>query len=188
MAKKKKNKFKKPKEFVTKRNGLIKRIIEEFDGDVIKFITAVTNKKGKVTKLTKKERKQLKAICPHNRYLNERKKIPEHFIRVDDKKMCRCKICGAVFSGKFATKQKVQERTDAFMRDVTQAQFMNCAVGGGHQTTAYLSSLGEGASRFPGIYADLSGAASKKSSAEKKRGRYENDKNDSGALGSWETL
>lgn len=159
-----------------------KSVVEMSGGHVLEWYTEHTNKNGKLINLSKKEKKEAKYSCPHNRYTNLKKRKKKFFVRVNDKKQCRCKICGEVWDATFFTQEAVKKRVDNTFEVVTQMQFLNQAIDGGENTTNYLSAMGSGLKKIPNYYGKMVNIASKQEKAKKQKNKEKRS-----SLGYWDT-
>lgn len=160
--------------------------LRECKGDVVGWVTDHTTKKGKAKNLSKNKVKQLKTICQHSRAIHSRNRRKlRHYIRVNDKNECYCRICNKKFRSTFYKVDEVLNRVRALDEVFTQAAFLNTVLGGGEKAAFWIATVEAAIGTFPNLYGKLTKAASKRNKA--KNQNHKKEKKEKQDYGWWDT-
>ena len=159
--------------------------INDKPGKFLKGISASLKKKGNGSfklKTSKKEKKVLKAGCPHH-YLGKKGKPKAALERCGD--IMRCRICGAEINLKFYNDEKINEAVEAITAINNQAKYIAVASGYGSGAADYLGEMGVALSRYPKTYRKLRDSVKKRNKI--KNNNKNKNKSGSSQYGSWST-
>lgn len=167
-----KNKFK------TNKNNKVGKYLKEISSVIKKNDDGVIKLKTK----NKKEKKILKAGCPHH-YISKKGKPKMALKRYGD--IAKCKICGAEFKTKFYSDEQINDIVGNFKEVNNQAKFISVSMGFGGEATDYFGDVGVTLSKYSKTYAKMRNASMKSKNIEKKK----NKDKDNGfhKYGSWNT-
>lgn len=149
----------------------------------VRLISNSLGKKGRIRGKSKKETKQLLAICPHHVYSKKGKLKPT----IDyDNGTCTCYLCGATFSAAPYDNAEFNKKHDDMTEIIDQAKFMSVEIGGGAETNEFLSSYAAQHKKFKKVYGKIKDVAVKQSKIKKSKKKKSNS-GGSSRYGSWST-
>lgn len=156
----------------------------EKPGKFLKGVTSAIKKKGNGSlklKCGKKEKKILKAGCPHH-YLGKKGKPKAALERCGD--VTRCKICGERIHIKFYTDEDVKNAIQEVKDINNQAKYIAVASGYGSSASDYFGELGVNLQKYPKTYRKLRDSIKKRSKIKKNKNQNKN-RSGSSQFGSW---
>ena len=158
--------------------------VENIKGSIVGAVTNSLNKHGEIRGETKKETKNLKAMCPHHKITKKGKIKPTIFN--DGQGTCTCEMCGAKFTTHLYNKEESDKIIGKMKGMLDQARFMNQAADTGKETQIYLAKLSVDVSHFGKTYGRIKKAVERTDSIKKKKNKSNNHYNGS-SYGSWKS-
>lgn len=154
-------------------------------GSVIATITNSLNKHGEIKGANKKEKKNLKAMCPHHKITKKGKIKPT--VSNDGNGTCKCEMCGHEFTTHLFTKDETKENTGKFVEMLDQARYMAQAADLGKDTNMYLAKLSVDVSHFNKVYGKIKHVVERSDNMKKKKKGHRNNNNGGGSsnYGGW---
>lgn len=156
----------------------------EKPGKFLKGVSSALKRKGNGSfklKCDKKEKKILKAGCPHH-YLGKKGKPKAALERCGD--ITRCKICGARFTVKFYTDEAIKNAINEVIDINNQAKYIAVGAGFGKEASDYLGEFGVSLQKYPKTYKKLKYSLQKKNKIKKNKNHNKN-RSGSSQYGSW---
>ena len=149
---------------MAKKNGKF-----NFDGktSIVAMITDNLNKHGEIKGSSKKETKNLKAMCPHHKITKKGKKRPT--VYNDGNGTCTCEMCGAKFSTHLYNKDESNKIVGKFKSMLDQARFMAEATDLGKDTNNYLAKLSVDTAYFGKTYGKIKHVVERSDNMKKRK-------------------
>lgn len=139
----------------------------DIKGSLVATITNNLNKHGEIRGESKKQRKMLKAACPHHKITKKGKIKPT--IYNDGNNTCTCEMCGAKFTTHLHTKEETKKIVGNMKEMLDQARFMNQAADLGKETATYLAKLSVDVSHFSKTYGKIKKAVERSENVKNKK-------------------
>lgn len=156
----------------------------EIKGSIVATITNNLNKRGEIKGNTKKETKNLKAMCTHHK-INKKGKI-KPAIYNDGNGVCVCELCGHKFDAHIYDKGELNKIVNKFTNVLDQSKYMAQASDLGKDTIEYLGELSVGVSHFSKTYNKISNVVRRADNIKnkKKKNKFGGD-DGSTSYGGW---
>lgn len=153
-------------------------------GSIVATVTDSLNKHGEIRGSSKKETKNLKAMCPHHKITKKGKIKPT--IYNDGQGTCTCEMCGAKFTTHLYSKEESNKVIGKMKMMLDQARFMNQAADTGKETGLYLAKLSVDLSHFGKTYGRMKKAVERTEDMKKRKNKSRNNAGGSN-YGSWKS-
>ena len=150
---------------------------------IVARVTDNLNKHGEIRGSSKKETKNLKAMCPHHKITKKGKVKPT--VQNDGQGTCTCEMCNSKFTTHLANKDEINKIVRKTAEMLSQARFMAESADLGNETKAYLANVSVLLRQFPGVYNDITKVVKKSNDVKKKKKHNGGGDNVSGNLGAW---
>jgi hypothetical protein len=154
------------------------------DLDLVQLISERSTGKGKF-KGSKKEKKILKLVCPHNKYIKKKNGKKRPFIINDGHGYCTCKLCGARFPANFFKDNVVDKKFEEVQEIITQDALMAQSIGAPRKTVNEIANTSIMLHREKQGYKNRKNIAEKQDSIKKKKHGNGKGSNYSESLGGW---
>lgn len=152
-------------------------------GGIVAAVTNSLNKHGEIKGNSKKETKNLKAMCPHHK-INKKGKI-KPTVYNDGNGTCVCTMCGAKFTTHLFNKEEIDKIQGKFKGVLDQARYMTEAADLGKDTSTYLAKLSVDVSHFGKTYGKIRHVVQRSENMKKKKKNNNNRGNGSENYGGW---
>lgn len=166
---------------------------KEYDGkkyvdssDIVARVTEALNKKGRISKGSKKEVRMLRYACPHHMFDKKKGKVVPTLGKSGggNGKMLYCNACKASFTGQILTDKEVDNGMRKAQDIVQQLKFLIHAAGGSQEDVRYVTNAAVAIYQLPGVYKKARKIVEKKQKLGKKDKR--NTKKQSNQFGAWQ--
>lgn len=142
------------------------------------------NKKGKITNASKKERKALKSICPHQ-CINRKGKVKPRVEKAENRggkgQWLKCQICGEYYKGGFYSDMEYDEAYNKFKPICSQAKMLGAALDVNKQTMQQICETNLYVDNFKGVYTKMRKVGQKQQEVERKKKNKRKERQ----MGSW---
>lgn len=151
----------------------------------VQAVTNSLNKHGEIRGDSKKETKNLKAMCPHHK-VTKKGKIKPTVIN-DGRGTCICEMCGHRFPTKLYSSEDTHAAVDAVTTILDQARFMAEAADLGKDTKMYLARTSVDIAHLPKTYGKIRHVTEKNDAIKKhkKKNRGNEVRGGSESYGAW---
>lgn len=149
----------------------------------VQLITNNLNKHGEIRGKSKKETRNLRAICFHHRITKKGKVRPSVYNNGEG--FCICEMCGKKFPTHFFSNDETKKACKDLTEMLTQSRFMAEAADLGNDTKNYLAKLSLDISHFKKTYAKIRHVVEKSDRMKKNRGKGNRRGSSSETFGSW---
>lgn len=156
--------------------------------DIVARITESLNKKGRISKGSKKEVRMLRYACPHHKYNKKTHKIEPTLAKTGggNGKMLFCEACKASFTGQILTDKEVDNGMKKAQDIVQQLKFLVHAAGGDQEDVRYVTNAAVAIYQLPGFYKKARRVVEKQQHLGGKKRKHERgDRNKMEHFGSW---
>lgn len=149
----------------------------------VQLITNSLNKHGEIRGESKKETKNLKAMCPHHKMTKKGKIKPT--VYNDGNGTCTCEMCGHSFTTHLYGNDEVKKSVGEIVQLLDQSRYMAEAADLGKETKAYLAQTSVSMSHFPKTYKKIRKVIEKTENTKRKKNKNRNQRGGSESYGGW---
>lgn len=150
-----------------------------------KVTLKVTNslKNGKIRGKSKKERKNLEAMCCHHKASKKKDKAKPMIVPTDDGKARICLMCGEIIPTKFYEKDEVKKMIAPTRQLLSQMKYITVAAGLGDDVQEYAVRMAVDMSHLAKAYKKAKSVVERTERVKKHKKKNRNS--NEGTIGSW---
>jgi hypothetical protein len=145
--------------------------------DTIVMVTNSLNKHGEIRGASKKETKNLRALCPHHKLNKKGKKKPT--VSNNGNGLCTCEMCGSSFTTHLYNKDELDKIVGKINNVLSQARYIVASADLGKEAEQFFARTSVEMAQLPKAYSKIKNAVERSENLKKKK--KGKDKNYSGS-------